>query len=272
MWGYQKIVTGADRMTLSGFQPVVTPLHNTRSMADVLLAAAAAAGKGLPFTDEVSFLQQAIAPLFDQGGMYGDPNPDVFWMLWLQHGGWWKDRPGRVPPAAHMAAGASLAVPPASFTEGGELHLLPFPHPNLGDGSEANKPALQETPDPTTTVMWNTWVEINPETAKELGLHDDDLVTIESPAGKIEVSVYIYPAIRPDTIAVPLGQGHTAYGRYAQGRGASPLALLGGEKNASGALAFMGTKVKLSPTGRTRQLARYESRTGIYGNQHNSEG
>ncbi len=52
----------------------------------------------------------------------------------------------------------------------GEFFLLPFMSPILGDGSGANKPWLQEIPDPTTTVMWNSWVEINPATADELRL------------------------------------------------------------------------------------------------------
>ena len=76
----------------------------------------------------------------------------------------------------------------------------------------ANKPWLQEVPDPTTTVTWGTWVEMNPETAKELGIENDDVLQISSPAGMVEASVYLYPAIRPDTIAIPFGQGHTAYG------------------------------------------------------------
>ncbi len=70
--------------------------------------------------------------------------------------------------------------------------------------------------------MWNTWVEMNPETADELGIENDDVVRIVSEAGEVEAPVYLYPAIRPDTIAMPFGQGHTAYGRYAQGRGANP--------------------------------------------------
>ena len=51
----------------------------------------------------------------------------------------------------------------------GEFHLVTFPT-QPGRGSGANRPWLQETPDPSTTVTWNTWVEINPETAEELGL------------------------------------------------------------------------------------------------------
>ncbi|MFM8322011.1 MAG: molybdopterin-dependent oxidoreductase [Chloroflexota bacterium] len=267
-WGYQKVQTGAGRITLSGLQPVVTPVYNTRATADVLLAAVQAAGgapaAALPFSDEVAFLQQTVYELNDLGGPYTAPDAAQFWLLWLQHGGWQQQSGGLMAPANMLAADAPLQVDAAQFGEG-ELHLLVFPHPNLGDGSQANRPVLQETPDPTTTVMWNTWVEINPETAHELGLTDDDLVEISSPSGKIEVPVYLYPAIRPDTVAVPLGQGHTAFGRYAQGRGVNPLDLLGGETNASGGLAFMAARVKVTATGRRRALSRYESKAGVYG-------
>jgi anaerobic selenocysteine-containing dehydrogenase len=75
--------------------------------------------------------------------------------------------------------------------------------------------------------MWNSWVEINPKTAEELGVDNDDVVLITSPAGVAQAIVYKYPAIRPDTIAMPFGQGHTAYGRYAQGRGSNPADLFG---------------------------------------------
>jgi hypothetical protein len=36
----------------------------------------------------------------------------------------------------------------------------------------------------------------------------------------------IYPGIRPDMVAIPLGQGHRGGGRYARGRGVNPLQLL----------------------------------------------
>ena len=64
---------------------------------------------------------------------------------------------------------------------------------------------------------------MNPETAHELHIENDDVVKVISEAGEVEAPVYLYPAIRPDTIAMPFGQGHTAYGRYAAGRGANPV-------------------------------------------------
>ncbi len=272
-WGYQKVLTGSNRMAVSALQPVVVPLHDTKPTADVLLGAVQAVGgalaQALPFSDEVDFLQQAVAGLSDQGGVFAAPDAVNFWPLWLQHGGWWKAEPGLMAPAATGSLDQAMAGAGEALSEG-EFFLLPFPHPHLADGSQANRPTLQETPDPTTTVMWNTWVEINPETAKELGLHDDDVVRITSPAGEIAVSVYLYPAIRPDTIAIPLGQGHTAYGRYAQGRGAKVLDLLSVLHNQTGNLAFMSGRVKVAATGQRQVLSRYESKAGVYGNHHDA--
>jgi anaerobic selenocysteine-containing dehydrogenase len=129
----------------------------------------------------------------------------------------------------------------------------------------ANVPWLQELADPTTTVMWNTWVEMNPETAKKLGIDDDDVIRIVSEAGVVEASVYKFPAIRPDTIAMPFGQGHTAYGRYAEGRGVNPNDLMGANFNEAGDLTFAGIKVKIEKTGKKSVLTRMEGKIGVYG-------
>jgi len=114
-------------------------------------------------------------------------------------------------------------------------------------------------------VVWDSWVEINPATADKLGLVDDDVVKITSPYGEIEASVYRYPAIRPDTIGIAFGQGHTAYGRYAQNRGANLTELLGTRLNASGDLALGSIKVKIEKTGKVQRLARFEGQPGEYG-------
>ena len=114
-------------------------------------------------------------------------------------------------------------------------------------------------------MIWNSWVEINPGTASKLGLEDDDLVKITSPFGEIEVTVYWYPGIRPDTIAIPFGQGHTALGRFAQGVGVNPSQLLGKKLNAAGDLALSSVKVKIEKVGRKQPLARFESKLGVYG-------
>jgi hypothetical protein len=123
---------------------------------------------------------------------------------------------------------------------------------------------VQEVPDPATTVMWNTWIEINPETAEDLGIQDQDVVQ-SFPTGSVEATVYRYPAIRPDTVAMPFGQGHTAYGRFAEKRGANPMDLMGTRTNAAGDAALGSMKVRIERTGRRRELARLEGALGVYG-------
>lgn len=268
-WGYQRVLTGSDLPALSGAQPVVVPFYDTRATADVLLAAVQAIGgelaKALPFRDEVAFIQDRLANLIGvSGGSFDAPEVNSFLASFQQFGGWWGIEPALTAPDASAALGRALRVDGAQPVGEGDFYLLPFVSPVLGEAG-ANKPWLQEIPDPVTTVMWNTWVEINPHTADQLGLHDDDIVQIVSEAGVIEAAVYRYPAIRPDVIAVPFGQGHTAYGRYAAGRGSNPLGLISARTTPTGDLAFAAHKVRIRKTGRKHELARGEGRLGVYG-------
>jgi anaerobic selenocysteine-containing dehydrogenase len=268
-WGYQHVTTGTAQSTLSGAQPVVSPNHDTRATADVLLAAAAALGGeaagALPYSDEVEFIQSRLSSLVGEtGGSFLAPEINTFHAYFQQHGGWWKNASGLQAPASADVLNSNIRAEAAAFHGEGEFFLHLFVSPILAEAG-ANKPWLQEVPDPTTTVMWNTWVEINPERAHELGIQNDDVVRITSEAGELEASVYLYPAIRPDTIAIPFGQGHTAYGRYARERGVNPADLLGLNYNEAGDLSFAGMKVKVEKTGRQRIISRLESRIGVYG-------
>jgi len=268
-WGYQKSLTGGDRPVISGAQPAVVPFYNTRPTADVLLAAVQAAGgqlaQALPYKDEVEYIQASLLPLIGEAGVYNAPDIRTFMASFQQYGGWWSANAGLEAPQASGVLSQTLGIAPAEFEGEGEFYLYPFMSQLMGDGSGANKPWLQETPDPTTTVMWNSWVEINPKTAEELGLKFDDVIRIQSPFGEIEAIVYEYPAIQPDTLAIPFGQGHTAYGRYAAGRGANPAHLFSLKINGAGDLAFGATKVKIEKTGKRFPLSRLESRIGVYG-------
>lgn len=271
-WGYQRVATGTAQSVLSGAQPVVTPFFNTRATADVLIAAAQLAGgkfaEALPYKDEVEFLQTKVSALMSEtGGSFSAMDKVTFMASFQQHGGWWKNSDARVAPDASGVLNQTLGGTEAEFAGEGEFFFVPFVSPTLAEAG-ANKPWLQELPDPTTTVMWNTWIEMNPETAHELGIHNDDVVKIISEAGELQAYVYLYPAIRPDTIAVPFGQGHTAYGQFAKDRGANPVDLIGLHFNAAGDLAFAGMKVKLEKVSNAVSgvgLSRMESRMGVYG-------
>ena len=270
-WGYQRVATGTALPVLSGAQPVVSPYYNTRATADVLIAAAQLAGgkfaDALPYKDEVEFLQAKVSTLMNEAdGSFSALDAATFMAYFQQYGGWWKNSDARLAPASSIL-NSNIDATEAEFAGEGDFFLVPFVSPTLAEAG-ANKPWLQELPDPTTTVMWNTWIEINPETADVLGLHNDDMVKVSSEAGELEAYVYLYPAIRPDTIAIPFGQGHTAYGRYAENRGANPADLFGVHFNEAGDLAFAGMKVKVEKVREAKSgvgLARLESRMGVYG-------
>ena len=94
--------------------------------------------------------------------------------------------------------------------------------------------------------MWGSWVEINPETARKLGITEGAPVWVESPHGRALVPALIYPGIMPEVVSMPAGQGHTLYGRYAQNRGANPLKILAPlTESRTGAWAWAATRVKL---------------------------
>jgi anaerobic selenocysteine-containing dehydrogenase len=56
-------------------------------------------------------------------------------------------------------------------------------------------------------IKWRSWVELNPETASELGLSDRQMVWIESSAGKQKLILVYNPGLVPKVAAIPAGMG-----------------------------------------------------------------
>jgi len=271
-WGYQVPSPGADRPVVSSQQPVVRPLYDTLAAADVLLGLAARLGgkpaEALPWEDEASYLEETVGELHGSSlGAYDARTPSGFWALWRQYGGWWSEKKIRREPELTEVVQTPLPISDPQFEGDPEdypFHLYPYSSIILSDGRGANLPWLQEAPDPMTTVQWGMWVELNPKTASALGVSDNDIVQVESPYGMLEAPVVIYPGIRPDVVAIPVGQGHQDYGRFAQAvNGSNPLVLVAPVTDpGTGALAWGATRVRLKPTGRKQILARLESLDG----------
>jgi menaquinone reductase, molybdopterin-binding-like subunit len=105
-------------------------------------------------------------------------------------------------------------------------------------------------PDPLTSAMWSSWVEINPATAARLGIVQGDIVEIASAHGSVRTAAMISPGIAPDLLAMPAGQGHQTFTRYASGRGENPVSLLAPVREATtGALAWAATRVRIARIG-----------------------
>ena len=232
--------------------PAMKPLHQTRAMGDVLLEVGRKLQKplDLPWQTYEEMLKGAIAPLA------GGKDIDEAWFNIRKQGGWWGDLSRAAAPVAGAAGKAPMS--PMSYVEpqfDGDaqqfpFHFLPYQSAAFLDGSLAHLPWLQELPDPLTSAMWSSWVEVNPQTAERLGIRDRDIVEVASGHGSIQAAAIVSPGLAPDIIAMPVGQGHSMFTRYATGRGANPISILApvGEPE-TGTLAWAATRVRISRVG-----------------------
>ncbi len=249
--------SGAARPVVSLAPPAVQPLHNTRAMPDVILDVVGRLGgpvaAALPWKTFDGMLRSAIVPLRPRSGP--DASDDEFWNSVQEQGGWWG---APASPVNSRSSQAPAARPRATRVEPEfdgaatdfPFHFLPYASQAFRDGSLAHLPWLQELPDVLTTAMWSSWVELHPSTAERFKVVTGDVVEIASRHGNLRAPVVISPGIAPDVVAMPIGQGHEKFGRYATGRGSNPLSILAPvTEPETGALAWAATRVKLARVG-----------------------
>jgi molybdopterin-containing oxidoreductase family iron-sulfur binding subunit len=226
-------------------QPVMEPVRPGMHTGDVLLRVARAVGGPLAAFAAESYEAHLRAAWGGEAAMREA----------LGRGGDWSQAPA--PASASLAGTGTVSATPPAFDGDGEFTLLPFPSSMYHDGRGSNKPWLLENPDPVTKITWQSWVELHPATAERVDVREGEIVEVVSPHGTVRAQVCIYPGIREDTVAMPLGLGHTEYGRYAKDRGVNVLDLLGAT-DGQGFLPYAATKVSLRKTGDYRQVAKTE--------------
>jgi menaquinone reductase, molybdopterin-binding-like subunit len=210
--------------------PVMKPLHNTRATVEVLIEVA---GKlkspvTLPWKSAEELANSKATP----GPGTASPKPSA--------------------PGGGASGGQRAFAEPQFDGDAATypFHFLPYASQAFNDGSAAHLPWLQEMPDPLTSAMWSSWVEINPQTAERLGVVQGDVIEVTSTQGTLHAPAMISPGIAPDIVAMPVGQGHESFTRYASGRGANPIAILAPlTESETGALAWAATRVKIARAG-----------------------
>jgi anaerobic selenocysteine-containing dehydrogenase len=254
--------------TLAG--PAVQPRWETRDTGDVLLEAARTIGgkasDALPFENMAAAIKESFREVHAlNAGTITDPDFDAFYKKVAGAGGWWNEERLKAQGSG-LKEKIQFVVPAVTARAfAGDAHQFPFmlhvyPSQAFSDGRTAHLPWLQEMPDPMTTVMWGSWVEVSPQAAEKLGVHEGDVLKVSSPQGSLELPVYVYPGLRPDVIAIPVGQGHAQYGRYASNRGANPLRLLASAMDqTAGAVVHSGVRVSAAKTGRVELPIRFGS-------------
>ena len=126
------------------------------------------------------------------------------------------------------------------------LHLIPYHLVTLFEGEGANRPLLLEMVGYPHLIRWNSWAEINPETAHKWKIHDSDWVWLESEKERIKIRVKYFQGAMPGIVYLPIGLGHTTYGCHAKDRGVNPNQILAsGWERFSGQFARQATRVRI---------------------------
>ncbi|MEK7806325.1 MAG: molybdopterin dinucleotide binding domain-containing protein, partial [Chloroflexota bacterium] len=274
-WGDDIPEPGPGHQVVGFQQPVVNPLHDLdpRSFPDILLTMAQELGKEseLPWANYKQLLREGSDALFALNrGSIRAVSADGFWTQLLQRGGWWDEgqkgpQPVSPPDGLYGRIIAKAAEPqfPGLGLSGDTFYLAPFAHNTLLDGRNAHLPWLQAAPDPLTTITWQTWVEMNDGDARSLDVREGDIMLVESSRESFRALAYLTPAVPPGTVSVPLGGGRRNGSEFATGRpgreSSNVLRILEpSQVEGTGALAWAGTRVRLTRTGESVKVSKFE--------------
>ncbi len=277
-WGDDVPDPGVGFPVASISQPVVATLYDTLPTGDIVLSLARQIGGELPVSMHWATMEEFIKERWreefeERGTEAADQEFEEFWRAALEAGVW--GQPGAaagdqaLPSSSSIIA--SISDPVSEFAGDSSAYPLVL-HPYLTatflDGRGANLPWLQELPDPMTSVVYGSWAELNPVTADELGIREGDVLDVESAAGTVRVPALIFPAIKPGVVAMPIGQGHAAYGRYAKDRGVNPIHIVATlMDDRAGDLAWAATRVKIKNTGERLHIIKTDGVTRTLGRQ-----
>jgi len=185
-------------------QPAMAKLpgYDTQELGDLLLAFAKQQGAAESAASYQDYIKQAWAGYQKDWGVSG--SFEDFWKASLQKGGHFGDF--KVSGATLKSAAYSDAMAPK--LQAAALSLVTM-NTTMHDanGTGGNKSWLLEIPDPTTQLVWDSWMEINAETAVSLGINHGDLVELKTAQGTQKLSAYVTYGVADGVVAVPNGLG-----------------------------------------------------------------
>ena len=287
-WQMSEISSLSMKTVVGVGQPVIKPLYSSRPFEDVILSLAKKMGGPLalnfPWPSHKEALLDQLSGLYEaaRGSIFLPPDEQAQ-LRFLEEKGWWishsdsldaflKDifeKGGWQDPVYHFnmrstiyqnplrrfefrapiqGQGKTLKPEPEGHEYPFQLFLYDLPFTAADSG--ANMPLYQETLGFQFELKWKTWVEINPETAKELEIRDQDFVWVESPYGKIKAVAKIFPGLALNVVAMPLGKVETFPAEKGLREKNSPLTLLAEEGDDQTALLSRQTAwVRIYKTG-----------------------
>ena len=194
-WGDARSADG----TVSFVQPLIEPLHPSRSVVEVL---AACAGPGAPRGHAL------LTELYRRElGAAFDTDFEEHLRLGLIRG----SAADRVAPEPRWNAAAERLrqrwEEPREKSAGLELHIEPSP--SVHDGRFANNAWLLELPHPSTKLTWGNAAVISPALAASLGVENGAVLELALADQKLEAPALISAGQADDAITLSLGYGQT---------------------------------------------------------------
>jgi molybdopterin-containing oxidoreductase family iron-sulfur binding subunit len=213
--------------TASIVQPLIAPLHDGRTVAEVLaMIDGDAAPSGYRLTRE----------------------------RWLGSG---DDREARWSAALQSGIIDGTALPAVTVDatpDTAALHraVAALPQPGTGlelvavtgtvyDGRFANNPWLQELPQPLSKLTWGNAAYMNERTAADLHVATGTVIDLQANGRTARAPALVLPGVADGSVALALGYGRTGGESIAAGIGARTAALLG--RDAPYAVAGVAARV-----------------------------
>ena len=236
-------------------QPAISPIFDTRQMADTLLKWS---GSEMKFYD---FIASYWADnLMSRQSEF--PDPVTFFDRTLQRG-IFEPAVSAADKGGDRAEPRYLPFDPVSIKTGTTVNesvteIIFYETVALGEGRQANNPWLQELPDPVTRICWDNYASVSPIQAKELDLLDGDIIKL----GRFDLPVHIQPGQSYGTIGIALGYGRSICGKVGTGVGTDVWPMLSSE---NGNILYTRKLDKIVKTGKIHSYAQTQT-------HHNMEG
>lgn len=226
---------GSPRRVIGLCQPVLDPQYNTRHVGDTILAIAGSIGGSVaaafPWKDYETFLKQTIGDKWNAlagAGYWIDTREPAKWEeAFLTPSGKYEF----YPTARENPSGKDVDALPGyrpvllSGDEKFPLVLLPYTSIRLADDAIAESPFMMKTVDADVLKGGDSFIQVNPETAKTYQLVEGDAAVLKTPKGHARVLINIYDGIMPGVVAMPRGLGH-AGNEFIAGKGTNVNTLL----------------------------------------------
>jgi anaerobic selenocysteine-containing dehydrogenase len=232
-------------------RPIVEPLFDTMHVGDAIIRIAQELGGGIadafPWESYEACLEETL------GDKWETLNEEGFWVDEDFQAAAWEDA-FTTESGKFEFTNASLDLSPgfnALAPEGDEitypLILIPYDSMRLANNAVTNPPFVMKTIEDTVLKGNFGLVEVNPVTAKSLGLSEGSVALLKTPKGESRIKIHLYHGIMPGVVAMPKGLGHHTKDRFTAGKGSNIKELMGPvEDQASGLDVAWGIRAKLT--------------------------